>query len=84
MTYSGWFYHIPSQNPTPVPPGNWVKVVDKQGDVLEGWSEEFDWSWNVDQLGNIVQYSVRQSKGFDMLQSLVEIIPDKGRMDILI
>jgi hypothetical protein len=82
--YTGWFYHVPSQIANPVPSGYWVKVIDNEGNLLEGWSEEFDWSWKVDPLGNIVQFSVRQSKGFDMLKVLVDTIPEKGRTDILI
>jgi hypothetical protein len=83
MNYSGWFYHVPSQVPEPVPAGYWVKVIDNEGEVLEGWSQEFDWTWKIDPLGNIVQYSVRESAGWEILNKIVFIIPDKGRKDIL-
>lgn len=84
MSYSGWFYHIPSQVAEPVPPGYWVKVIDNEENILEGWSQEFDWSWKADPLGNIIQYCVRASKGWDILKTLVDQIPEKGRRDILI
>ncbi len=84
MSFSGWFFHTPNVNPKPVEDGVWVKVIDNEGYIHEGWSQEFDWTWRVDPLGNIIRYCVRESSGVKLLKDLVAIIPDKGRMDILI
>lgn len=84
MSYTGWFMHNPSLNLKPVSDGVWVKVIDYDNNLLEGWSEEFDWSWKVDPLGNIIRYSIRESKGVTLLKEMVSIIPEKGRVDILV
>lgn len=84
MTYTGWFQHNPNITPIPVPNGVWVKVIDYDNNLLEGWAEEFDWSWKIDPLGNIIKYSLRESKGVTMLKEMVALIPEKGRVDILV
>ena len=83
MSFSGWYYHVPSQVPLPVAPCHWVEVIDHEGYVLAGWSEEFNWVWKIDPLHNIIQYRVRESKGVKLLTDIVEKIPTKERLDIL-
>ena len=53
MIFNSWLHHNPNILPNPVPPGYKVMIIDNDDNLLKGWSEEFDWSWKVDPLGNI-------------------------------
>lgn len=84
MLFGYWLHHNPNDIPNPVPPGYMVYVIDNEDNLLKGWSEEFDWSWKVDPLGNIMRYMVVPNDWVEKLKKKVQEIPDKGRTDILI